>query len=418
MKYQGFKIFMIHTVILSLYGFEVYAQAPQSDATNRSIAEIRKGELVVKAKPGDKIKIEQVSHAFWFGCAIANQVFDGSLSDSDIREYKKVFLENFNAAVTENALKWHTMEPERGKVNYAVVDAILEWTDANGLPLRGHNIFWGVPNRVQPWVKELNDEELEATLRNRAEAIALRYKGRFAEYDLNNEMIHGNYYETRLGPDITKRMARWIHDKDPQAKLYLNDYDITTGKRLSDYMQHIRTLLAQGVPLAGIGVQGHLHSDTFDRNELKRSLDSLAVFNLPVCITEFNMPGQRSVYYEDKTLTLSAEEEIRKANEMTDFYRICFAHPAVKGILMWGFMEGANWIPASSLYKRDRTPTPAAKAYKNLVFNEWWTNESGVAGKNGAFATSAFYGKYKITVNGISKMIDFDSTTKNNPIAF
>jgi len=28
---------------------------------------------------------------------------------------------------------------------------------------------------------------------------------------------------------------------------------------------------------------------------------------------------------------------------------ICFAQERVEGILMWGFWEGANWIPASSL---------------------------------------------------------------------
>ena len=35
---------------------------------------------------------------------------------------------------------------------------------------------------------------------------------------------------------------------------------------------------------------------------------------------------------------------------------------------MWGFWEGANWIPASSLYKRDWTPTPAAEAYQKLIY--------------------------------------------------
>ena len=36
--------------------------------------------------------------------------------------------------------------------------------------------------------------------------------------------------------------------------------------------------------------------------------------------------------------------------------------------MMWGFWEGANWIPQSSLYKRDWTPLPAAKTVaKQLV---------------------------------------------------
>jgi len=73
---------------------------------------------------------------------------------------------------------------------------------------------------------------------------------------------------------------------------------------------------------------------------------------------------------------------------------------------MWGFWEGANWIPASSLYKRDWSPTPAAEAYKNLIFNEWWTKESGTANRKGIFSTSAFYGKYRITVGGNSKEVD------------
>jgi len=300
------------------------------------------------------------------------------------------------------------MEPRKGAVDYSVIDGILSWTEANNIPVRGHNLFWGIPQFVQQWVKELSDDELRKTLQNRAETVTSRYKGRFAEYDLNNEMIHGNYYEDRLGQEITKLMAEWAHNGDPGAKLWLNDYDILTGNRLDDYMAHIRKLLKQGVPIAGIGVQGHLHSDTFDRNQLKNALDSLAVFKLPIRITEFNMPGQRSKYYNEKILVMTPQEEELKAKELVDYYRICFAHPAVEGILMWGFWEGANWIPVSSLYKRDWTPTPAAEAYQDLIFREWWTKESGSAGSEGTFSLPAFYGKYKVTVDGVSKEIDLD----------
>ena len=105
-----------------------------------------------------------------------------------------------------------------------------------------------------------------------------------------------------------------------------------------------------------------------------RSLDELAKFDLPIRITEYNFPGQRSKYYTgDRTAKLTPEEEKAKAEALTQFYRICFAHPAVTGIMMWGFWEGANWIPQSSLYKRDWTPTPAAGAYRELVLNKWWT---------------------------------------------
>jgi endo-1,4-beta-xylanase len=201
-------------------------------------------------------------------------------------------------------------------------------------------------------------------------------------------------------------MAQWAHNGDPDAKLFLNDYDVLTGNKLPEYMAQIRKLLAQGVPIAGIGVQGHLHAETFDRNELRRALDSLAIFGLPIRITEFNMPGQRSKYHVQKITTMTPEEEEMNAKELVDYYKICFAHPAVDGILMWGFWAGANWIPVSSLYRRDWSPTPAAEAYRNLIFKEWWTTKSGKADSKGTFTVPAFYGKYKITVNGVTKEVD------------
>ncbi len=287
-------LFVIAILLTANSGFS------QNSELNASIDKIRKGTLIVNTKPGAKVKIEQLKHEFWFGCAISNGVFDGSMSAENQKMYKEKFLENFNSAVTENAVKWLSMERRKGQVNYKVVDAILNWTEENDIPLRGHNIFWGISQFVQPWLKEMDDAELEQTLKNRAETLTSQYKGRFAEYDLNNEMIHGNYYEERLGKDITKKMVEWCQNGDPEIKLFVNDYDILTGNKLSDYLAHIRSLLNQDIPIAGIGVQGHLHGDTFDRDALKTALDSLAIFNLPIRITEFNIPGQRSKYYRNQ----------------------------------------------------------------------------------------------------------------------
>lgn len=392
--------------------------AAQKSELERSIDRTRKGEIIIKAKRGAKVQVEQIAHEFWFGCAIPNSFADGSMPENDKKQFEEKFLANFNSAVTENAVKWATMERRKGEVDYSVIDGILKWTDANNIPLRGHNLFWGIPQFIQPWVKELSDEELETTIKNRAETVTARYKGRFVEYDLNNEMVHGNYYEERLGADITKKMAEWSQNGDPEIKLWLNDYDILTGKKLQQYMAQIRTFLKQGVPIAGIGVQGHLHAETFDRYQLKNALDSLAQFDLPIRITEFNIPGQGSKYYEDRKLKLTDEEELLKATELVDYYSICFAHPAVEGMIMWGFWEGANWIPVSSLYKRDWSPTPAAEAYRNLIFKEWWTIEEGKTNRKGELSVPAFFGKYKVTVDGITKEIDLTKATGNVEVVF
>ncbi|MFH1719372.1 MAG: endo-1,4-beta-xylanase, partial [Planctomycetota bacterium] len=388
------------------------------EALEASIRQHRMGDLAVKAKPGAAVHIEQMRHEFWFGAALSSGIFGGRSSEQDRQRYKETFLANFNAAVTENAVKWHDMERRRGEVNYAVVDAILAWTQEHDIPLRGHCMFWGIPGRVQDWLKEMNDEDLRQALKTRATTIAGRYKGRIAEFDLNNEMLHANYYAGRLGPGITKQMADWAKAADPDVRLFVNDYDILTGKLLDNYIKHIRGFLDQGVPLSGIGVQGHLHGETFDPKALCHALDELSQIGLPIRITEFNMPGQRSAYMKQRNLQLTDEQEQARAKDITDYYRICFAHPQVKGILMWGFWEGANWIRQSSLYRRDWTPTPAAEAYRNLVLNEWWTRWEGKADANGQCRIRGFYGKYAVTCGAEKKEVSLNSDKGQATVLF
>ncbi|MCP5519451.1 MAG: endo-1,4-beta-xylanase [Verrucomicrobiales bacterium] len=398
-------------------GFPARAGVARSELDAR-IRQHRTGLIAVETAPGAEVRVEQLRHEFWFGAALANHVFGGRLDPANTAAYQQAFLTNFNAAVTENALKWHVMEPRQDRPDYSVVDAILRWTEAHEIPLRGHNIFWGIPNRVPDWQKAMDPDTLRDTVRARALDIGRRYRGRFAEYDLNNEMIHGNFYADRLGPGITRDMAAWVHAADPDAVLYLNDYDILTGNRLDDYCADIRRLLADGTGIGGIGVQGHLHADSFDPEALQKALDQLAEFNLPIRVTEFNMPGQRSAVYREKRATLTDAEEAAKARALADYYRICFAHPAVQGILMWGFWEGANWIPASSLYRRDWTPTPAAHAYRDLVHGEWWTRVTVHADAAGRARIPAFHGRHRVSVGDAERIVELKSGQGPVKVAF
>jgi endo-1,4-beta-xylanase len=371
---------------------------PQTADLDAAIGQLRMGTLVVQAAPGAEVRVEQLRHEFWFGAALSSQAFSGRMRPQDRESYLSAFLTNFNAAVTENALKWHAMESQRGQVDYATVDAILAWTEQHQIPLRGHNVFWGIPNFVPGWQKNLSESELREVVQARARDIGKRYRGRFAEYDLNNEMLHGNFYEQRLGTNITRDMAAWMRQEDPRAVLFLNDYDITTGKRVEDYVLQIRKFLDQGIPLGGIGVQGHLHGDTFDPAALQQSLDRLAPFKLPVRVTEFNFPGQRSKYYGQREVRLSDDEELAKAKAIAEYYRICFAHPA--------------------LYRRDWSATPAVAAYRDLVYKQWWTSWRGQADAQGRCEVRAFFGKHRVTSGGQERVVDLKRTEPKQPVLF
>ncbi len=380
---------------------------PQAIETR--IRQHRMGELVVKTTPGAQVKIEQLRHEFWFGTAISNSMIQGSyrrrMSDADLAKYKEVLAANFNSAVHENALKWHSCErTATGGFDYSVAEGIYKWAAANDIKMRGHCIFWCTDRHVQDWVKNLDKDALRKVVERRARDVTSRFKGRIEEFDLNNELTFGSFYRRNLGDGIIKDMADWAKQGNPKALLYLNEQgSLASGGRNADkYVALIEKTLGQGAPIDGIGCQGHF-ANMFDPEKVQSTLDRLAQFDLPIKITEYDF---------------NTSDEQEKAKHLRDFYTICFAHPAVEGILMWGFWEGAHWRPGAALWKRDWSETPAAKAYRDLVFNKWWTSQTGKADAAGIYRIRAFYGKYSVESQGKKRQVTLARQNDRETVSF
>jgi len=375
---------ILRLYIIVIISFPSARNAMAEDAVEESIRNHRMGTLIINTTPGAKVTVKQLSHEFWFGTAISQNVMCGNIYPRDRENYLQVLKDNFNAAVHENALKWYGAERRQGQITYQNAEAMLKWCEDNGIAMRGHCVFWCVNRYVQPWIKQLDDKALRDKLRQRATGLLSHFKGRISEYDVNNEMLHANYYAKRIGEGIRHDMFRWCREADPDAVLFVNDHNILTGGYLEKYEQQITSLLQAGVPVGGIGLQGHFGS-RMDVEKVKRVLDRLARFNLPIKITEFD---------------INTKNEKAKAKWLVDFYTVAFAQPAVNGILMWGFWEGAHWRPKAALWKKNWAPTQAATAYRDLVYRKWWTDFEGTADERGLCEVMVFYGHHKVTVPG------------------
>jgi hypothetical protein len=71
---------------------------------------------------------------------------------------------------------------------------------------------------------------------------------------------------------------------------------------------------------------------------------------------------------------------------------------------MWGFWEGANWIPPIVALQAGLTPTPAAEAYRTSYYQ---VVDAGRAPANSRrlAVLRAYYGKHRVTVNGKETVI-------------
>ncbi len=328
---------------------------------------------------GATVQLQQTRHDFEFGTALSTEIFSTNARPNDQRQYFNLATQLFNASVHENALKWYATEPEPGQINYADADRILAWSTQQNSPMRGHTLFWEGEQWQQPWVKKLSKAQLRSAVQHRTLEVCRRYRGKIREYDVLNEMLHGNFFRQRLGDGIVKDMFQWCHQADPSAILYVNDYNILTGQDLDAYVKEIRSLLKQGVPIGGIGIQAHIR-EPITVAQIQRSLDTLAQFKLPLKLTE---------------VSVVAPTAAGQAQVLSDLMRVAFAHPAVTGIYQWGFWEGAHWEPKAALFRNNWQPKPAAIAYQTLVFQTWWTQTGGQTDAQGQWQGRAFWGSYR-----------------------
>src|SRR5882724_2042822 len=179
--------------------------------------------------------------------------------------------------------------------------------------MRGHAIFWAVDQYVQTWVKNLSDSNLVSALQSRLSSAVGHFRGTFLHWDVNNEMLHGNYYGNRLGNSINPWMFQQARALDATVQLFVNDYNVVAGNETDAYKLQIQQLLAAGAQVGGIGAQGHF-GDTVSALLTESRLDSLAELGLPLWITEYD--------------SSNAVETVR-ADNLEILYRIAFSKAAV-----------------------------------------------------------------------------------------
>ena len=178
-------------------------------------------------------------------------------------------------------------------------------------------------------------------------------------------------------------------------KLYLNDYSILSGggsdtKKQDSYYNLVKYIDEKGGDVEGIGMQGHFGSELTSIPKVYTILDRFAELGKEIKITEHDINvTQRTV----------------QAEYTRDFMTICFSHETVKSFLFWGFWANSHWLPEGALYDSDWNIRPHGEAYKELVFNQWWTkNTEAVTDSLGKVSFDGFLGTYKYTIKSGDKV--------------
>ncbi|XP_050363341.1 endo-1,4-beta-xylanase 1-like isoform X1 [Argentina anserina] len=351
---------------------------------------IRKRDVVLKFSGLDLssgygfVKIKQSQNSFPFGTCI-------SRTNIDNEDFVDFFVKNFNWSVFGNELKWYWTEPQKGNFNYKDADEMVDLCMSHNIDLRGHCIYWEVVDTVQQWIRSLSQNDLSTAVQSRVTDLLTRYKGKFRHYDVNNEMLHGSFYQDKLGKNIRANMFKTANQLDPSALLFVNDYHVEDGcdtrSSPEKYIEQILDLQLQGAPVGGIGIQGHIDSPVGPI--VCSALDKLGILGLPIWFTE---------------LDVSSSNECVRADDLEVMLREAFANPSVEGVVMWGFWELFMSRENSHLVNAEGDINEAGKRYLQLK-QEWLSHAHGHIDEQGQFRFRGFHGTYTIEIVTASKKV-------------
>lgn len=177
-----------------------------------------------------------------------------------------------------------------------------------------------------------------------------------------------------LGEDFVRIAFEAARKADPNAKLYINDYNLDSpnaAKLTKGMVAHVKKWLAAGVPIDGIGSQGHLQSG--QGNGLAQAIKALADSGVKeVAVTELDIQGNNANDYAAVTKGCLAVPacvgivSVFEYDPVDEFYSLLTARKKKILKTAWGVRDNDSWRPQGNPLLFDSNYNPKA-AYNSVV---------------------------------------------------
>ncbi|MET0298908.1 MAG: endo-1,4-beta-xylanase, partial [Flavitalea sp.] len=307
--------------------------------------------------PGAKGLKDHYADYFPIGAAVTPNSLHG---DDSV-----LIVTHFNSITAENAMKMRPIHPKEDQYYWHDADAIADFATKHSLRLRGHTLCWH--SQAPPWmfVDTNGDTATKEVLLNRLKehisTVVNRYKGKIYAWDVVNEVIDDNdknFYRNTAwyricGKDFIAKAFEYAHAADPDAILFYNDYNTESPGKRERIFQMVKELKDGGVPIHGVGLQGHWSINNPSKEELVNSIRQFSELGLQVQITELDV----SVYAGNQGGELSRGEHRNHVSPFTpemeemqrSKYKMLFEvfrnnKTALTGITFWNLSDKFTWL--------------------------------------------------------------------------
>lgn len=315
-------------------------------------------------------------------------------------DQEQLVLKEYNSVTCENAMKPIETHPAEGKWTWGRADSIANFCRENGIKMRGHNLLWH--SQGTDWMlydKKGNFVKKEiflARLKDHITTIVNRYKDIIYCWDVVNEAmadqqrpafrgrpaqppfresVYYKYSVEKLGAEdaFIRYAFEFAHEADPEALLFYNDYnECDPGKRERIYNM-VKHLKEQGVPVHGIGMQGHYNIYGPSMNDLAAAIERYAELVDHIHITELDIRANEEMGGQLQFSRQGVEIKPYIQTQHMDQYAQLFKtlrkyKDKIDCVTFWNLSDKDSWVGTANyplLFDKDLKP----KAVYNTVCN-------------------------------------------------
>lgn len=309
---------------------------------------------------------------FPVGVAVSPQVLLGPEGE--------LIKQQFNSLTAENVMKMGPIHPEENRYNWEPADQIVAFAQANGMKMRGHTLCWH--NQTPNWIfkdnegNQVSKEVLLQRLKDHITTVVSRYKGKIYAWDVVNEAIDDKeevFYRPSpwfnvVGEEFIAKAFEYAHAADPDALLFYNDYNTESPSKRAKIIKMVKGLIDKGVPIHGIGIQGHWSIFGPNEDDIAQSIAAYAALGLKLHVTELDVSvytpeqGRRDKRPDEKDV-FTPEMEQKQVEQYSAIFRVFRENKkAISGVTFWNVTDKRSWL--------DNFPVRGRKNYPLLFDRE------------------------------------------------
>ena len=229
----------------------------------------------------------------------------------------------------------------------------------------------------------VDKETFYARLKDHILTVVNRYKDVVYAWDVVNEAMSDGgenpYRQSKLyqlcGDEFIAKAFQFAREADPKAILFYNDYNETNPRKSRNIYEMVLRMRSEGVPIDGIGMQGHYNIFGPSVEELEAALSLYAPLVEHIHVTELDvraseeMGGQLSFSKEGISMTDTIQAlHARQYERLFQTFRKF--RDKIDCVTFWNLHDGCSWLGEKNyplLFDKALQPKPA---YYRLVGKE------------------------------------------------